>query len=48
MDTELVFNGPSRWDMPADGLFQGDALHMTLAGQTLAAETYAAADGLGD
>jgi hypothetical protein len=48
VDTELVFNGASRWDMPADGLFQADGVHPTAAGAQLTAETYALADGLGD
>lgn len=48
VDTELAFNGPSRWEMPADGLLQADELHLTLAGQQLAAATYAEQDGLGD
>ncbi len=47
IDTELVFNGPSRWEMPEDGLFGADGLHLTAAGQQLAAITYAEHDGLG-
>lgn len=48
VDTELEFNGTSRWKMPADGLFQSDGLHPTAAGALLTAKTYAAADGLGE
>lgn len=48
IDTELAFNGPSRWEMPEHGLFQGDGLHLTAAGQLLAASTYAEQDGLSD
>ena len=48
VDTEVVFNGPTRWEMPAEGLFQSDGLHLTAAGQRLAADTYAEQDGLGD
>jgi hypothetical protein len=48
VDTELVFNGPGRRQMPADVLFAADGLHPTVAGAILIAQTYAAADGLGD
>jgi len=48
VDTELVFNGASRQEMPAAGLFQSDALHPTEAGAALIAETYLAADGIAD
>jgi hypothetical protein len=48
VDTELAFNGPSRWDMPEDGLFQSDGIHPTVAGEQLIAITYAQNDGLGD
>jgi hypothetical protein len=48
VDTEVVFNGPSRREMPAEGLFQSDGLHPTEAGALLTAQTYAEADGLGD
>jgi hypothetical protein len=44
VDTELVFNGESRRDPPAAGLFGGDGLHPTPAGALLIAQTFAAAD----
>ncbi|MEW5990673.1 MAG: hypothetical protein AB1736_04910 [Chloroflexota bacterium] len=48
VDVHLVFNGPSRREMPADGLFVADGLHPSAAGALLTAQTFAEADGLGD
>jgi hypothetical protein len=48
VDTQVVFNGPTRRGMPADGLFLPDGLHPSPAGAVLIAQVFADTDGLGD
>jgi hypothetical protein len=48
VDLEVAFNGPTLDAMPADGLFQSDGIHPTVAGALAVAKVFAKSDGLGD